>query len=151
MTPAHRAVIELDYLPRTAVDVSFQPPILPAHDCPTCNAPSCPKCGRPWDIVARMCRACKLTEEAVGEGVDCLLAPARIDRNQETPMTNDDCDTRDSGPYCNHWNEAFDCDVKCAACRHKCREHANYARRLDNTVCEADDCSCKNFTDGDTP
>ena len=29
----------------------------------------------------------------------------------------------ESGPYCRHWGDPFDCDIACATCHHPCNKH----------------------------
>lgn len=48
----------------------------------------------------------------------------------------------ESGPFCSHWSDAFDCDEPCLGCGHECREHVS-------GICvpyvKDADCLCKRF------
>jgi hypothetical protein len=54
----------------------------------------------------------------------------------------------DSGPYCRHWREAWDCDAVCATCGHTCSSHG-----FDETPsdCEIAGCSCEAWLDLPSP
>lgn len=54
--------------------------------------------------------------------------------------TDDDWTDYDSGPHCQHWAQAFDCDAECATCGHACSRHRNGD---DGGACHA--CTCMAF------
>lgn len=45
----------------------------------------------------------------------------------------------ESGPYCQHWSDPWNCDELCK-CGHYCREHGDGS-------CNADGCKCEEFED----
>lgn len=45
----------------------------------------------------------------------------------------------ESGPFCRHWGEVWDCEIPCLRCGHKCDEHPPYEG------CGHDGCACKKF------
>lgn len=49
-----------------------------------------------------------------------------------------DWENYDSGPYCEHWYEPWDCDMKCDSCGHECTEHMM-------VTCGKEGCICKEF------
>jgi hypothetical protein len=49
----------------------------------------------------------------------------------------------DSGPFCSHYHDCWDCEEPCATCGHKCCEH------WDGAECHADGCDCEKFNDGE--
>jgi hypothetical protein len=46
----------------------------------------------------------------------------------------------DSGPFCRHWFETYDCEIKCANCGHVCTRHKYEDGRRE---CLEDDCHCE--------
>lgn len=53
---------------------------------------------------------------------------------------NDDWTDRESGPFCQHFGDPFDCDDLCA-CGHTCAKHLGGSEE----PCQADDCACLAF------
>jgi len=49
----------------------------------------------------------------------------------------------ESGPFCRHWSDPADCDVKCKRCGHRCCRHWN------DDGCEEDDCNCIGWLEDD--
>lgn len=47
---------------------------------------------------------------------------------------DDSDDYPDSGPFCRHWYEPWDCELTCTACGHKCGRHYY--------ECDEPDCDC---------
>ena len=43
----------------------------------------------------------------------------------------------DSGPYCTHWADPWECNEVCK-CGHLCKDHCNYE-------CDVDGCNCEKF------
>ena len=57
-------------------------------------------------------------------------------------MPSDDVEY-DSGPFCRHWHDPADCDVKCVRCGHACMEHS-----FDEPY-YCDECDCKGWEEAD--
>lgn len=34
-----------------------------------------------------------------------------------------DWENYESGPFCRHWGDPSDCDIKCSRCGHRCTQH----------------------------
>ena len=51
----------------------------------------------------------------------------------------------ESGPYCQHWSEPWDCEDPCV-CGHPCKRHDIHDRD-----CRERSCSCKKFEDKVNP
>lgn len=49
----------------------------------------------------------------------------------------------ESGSFCQHWHDAWECDEICKNCEHACSQH--YV----GDECLEDDCSCEKFEDLD--
>lgn len=41
----------------------------------------------------------------------------------EDENIEDDDGEVNSGPFCRHWGDPVDCDIRCADCGHECHEH----------------------------
>ncbi len=50
----------------------------------------------------------------------------------------------ESGPYCKHWMESWECEEICKTCGHQCGRHDAF-----DSECYEDDCGCKEFIDSD--
>lgn len=59
-------------------------------------------------------------------------------------MSDDEQDWSDdqSGPFCRHFSDPSDCDIKCAACGHRCPDHG-YGDG--DRECMAPDCQCQEW------
>jgi hypothetical protein len=58
---------------------------------------------------------------------------------------NGDWSDYESGPFCKHWQYAYNCDELCAKCGHRCSLHGD-------DECFADGgCGCKSFADWSHP
>lgn len=44
----------------------------------------------------------------------------------------------DSGPFCRHWSDPFDCEKVCARCGHLCGQHGE-------SGCREEDCECEQW------
>lgn len=53
-------------------------------------------------------------------------------------------DDRDyqSGPFCQHWSDPYDCEDACT-CRHACSRHNG------SEECEEPDCGCPKFVEAE--
>lgn len=49
-----------------------------------------------------------------------------------------------SGPFCRHWHDAYDCPELCASCGHKCTKHGTDP---EDSACLIDTCNCKAWKD----
>ena len=49
--------------------------------------------------------------------------------------TDEDWENYESGPFCRHWGDPSDCDIRCAACGHRCGIHGDDS-------CDESGCSC---------
>jgi len=56
---------------------------------------------------------------------------------EESEDTWEDYET---GPFCRHWLDPYDCDEPCV-CGHPCCRHSNY------TDGSCNECDCEHFTD----
>jgi len=50
---------------------------------------------------------------------------------------------KESGPFCCHWVEPWECDDKCV-CGHRCSDHDRWSQDHD---CDVDGCDCEQFED----
>ena len=50
-----------------------------------------------------------------------------------------DWENYESGPFCRHWSDPADCDIKCAKCGHDCCHHGYGDGDLACSDC--DDCT----------
>jgi hypothetical protein len=48
----------------------------------------------------------------------------------------------DTGPFCIHYSDPCDCEEKCAACGHECRQHAG---GYPGMGCSVENCNCEEF------
>ena len=55
-------------------------------------------------------------------------------------------DDYESGPYCRHWAELWDCDEVCARCGHRCDRHV-----WSGDQCEEAGCSCDAWVESPPP
>ena len=58
---------------------------------------------------------------------------------------NDDCDYQ-SGPFCRHYGDPFECPIKCS-CGHECHEHYQDPPGR----CDDDGCACLEWTEDERP
>lgn len=58
----------------------------------------------------------------------------------EDSEPENDWSNYESGPYCAHWSEPWDCNETCA-CGHACTAHATW-----EDGCNEDGCGCPRFT-----
>ncbi len=58
---------------------------------------------------------------------------------EDDPAGADQWEDYDSGPYCEHWAEPWECDEKCA-CGHECKEHPSW-----EDGCRVEGCACKEW------
>ena len=49
----------------------------------------------------------------------------------------------ETGPFCRHYSDPFDCDEKCARCGHDCSKHG-YGMD-DDEPCSVEGCTCKGW------
>jgi hypothetical protein len=56
----------------------------------------------------------------------------------------DDWTDYESGPFCRHYADPWDCDEKCTNCGHSCQSHD-----VDDGSC--DSCKCAEWGDADNP
>ena len=67
-------------------------------------------------------------------------APAAGIRGSEVSDPEDaNWDDYESGPYCQHWREPWDCVEVCGRCGHPCDRHMG--------ECREPGCTCDGFTD----
>jgi hypothetical protein len=58
----------------------------------------------------------------------------------DTDAEESDWSNYETGPFCRHWGDPVDCDIKCANCGHGCTQHeAEDGRR----ECFMPDCDCE--------
>lgn len=60
---------------------------------------------------------------------------------------SDDYSDYETGPFCRHWSDPWDCEELCKRCGHRCREH-NYGGRYESE-CNEHGCDCKSW-DGES-
>ena len=53
----------------------------------------------------------------------------------------------DSGPYCRHWDDPDNCDIRCKTCGHRCPGHGF----ADDPGCHwyNESCNCKGWVEPD--
>lgn len=51
----------------------------------------------------------------------------------------DDWSDYNSGPFCRHYSDPYDCDTPCGSCGHPCCRHRE--------ECEDDGCACDTWTE----
>lgn len=59
---------------------------------------------------------------------------------------DDDAPDHDSGPFCRHWGDPYDCERLCT-CGHACRRHCRDGNACHGDADEDADCACAAFTD----
>jgi hypothetical protein len=45
----------------------------------------------------------------------------------------------ESGPFCRHYSDPWDCDTPCGTCGHRCCKHSD--------ECEEEGCGCEEWTE----
>ena len=61
------------------------------------------------------------------------------------PYEEEDYDT---GPFCRHYADPADCDIKCLRCNHECHEHDQDVVSGDGK-CNHDSCECHDWLEKD--
>jgi hypothetical protein len=56
-------------------------------------------------------------------------------------MADVDWENYETGPFCRHWSDPADCDIKCATCGHDCHRH-EFEKPGE---CFEDGCECKEW------
>jgi hypothetical protein len=62
----------------------------------------------------------------------------------DAPAPEEELEEYVSGPYCRHWSDPSDCEIKCENCGHLCGEHGRGGHDPD---CDVDGCNCKEWKD----
>ena len=65
-------------------------------------------------------------------------APSKMSEMPDEPEVEVEYD---SGPFCRHWADLYDCDLTCATCGHECRNH-EYGEPGE---CLIDGCKCEEW------